>query len=225
MGWTVHEHRGSAAELHALDAEDWPAPSVHVMAVSAPAVVLGSTQRDDVVDRDAAERLGWNVARRRSGGGLVLVDPVDVWWVDVVIARGDPRWDDDVARAFAWVGEVWLAALRSAGEAGADSMTVHRGPMLHGDAGRLVCFAGVGSGEVVDANGAKVVGMSQRRTRSRTRFQCSVLGRVDVATHAAVLAASAPGRDVALDRMANAVAVVRNPTSVLDAVIGTLAAD
>lgn len=222
MAWTVHEHRGTPAELHGLDAEDWPAPSVHLMRPTTRTVVLGSAQLDDVVDHDAARALGWDVTRRRSGGGLVLVDGAASVWVDVVIAPDDPRWDDDVARAFGWVGDAWLAAMRSADEPGAGAMAVHRGPMLHRDAGRLVCFAGVGSGEVVDGGGAKVVGMSQRRTRSRARFQCYASGDVDVAAHDAVVAPSAPGRDTALDRVANAVAVVRNPTATLDALLREL---
>ncbi len=38
----------------------------------------------------------------------------------------------------------------------------------------LVCFAGLGRGEVTVA-GRKVVGISQRRTRDGARFQCAVL--------------------------------------------------
>jgi hypothetical protein len=36
----------------------------------------------------------------------------------------------------------------------------------------LVCFAGLGAGEVVSADGQKVVGISQRRTRHGALFQC-----------------------------------------------------
>lgn len=219
MAWTVHEHRASAADLHALDAEDWPAPSVHVMTPTSRAVVLGSTQRDDVIDGDAAVRDGWQVTRRRSGGGLVLVDPATMGWVDVVVAPGDPRWDDDVARAFDWLGDAWLASLRAAGEPGAAAMSVHLGPLRGGAAGRLVCFAGVGPGEVTDDAGAKVVGISQRRTRSRARFQCSVMGSVDVAAHEALLAVDAPGRAEALAALGHAVAVVRNPAIAVEALV------
>jgi hypothetical protein len=35
-----------------------------------------------------------------------------------------------------------------------------------------VCFGGLGTGEVVDADGRKLVGISQRRTRAGARFQC-----------------------------------------------------
>ena len=43
-----------------------------------------------------------------------------------------------------------------------------------------ICFAGVGPGEVL-IDGAKVVGISQRRTRAGARFQCAVLRTWDPA--------------------------------------------
>ena len=39
-----------------------------------------------------------------------------------------------------------------------------------------MCFAGRGPGEVF-VDGAKVVGLAQRRTRAGARFQCAVLRR------------------------------------------------
>ena len=48
------------------------------------------------VHSDTAHELGVAVVRRRSGGGAVLLDPGGVVWVDVVVPRHDPRWDDDV---------------------------------------------------------------------------------------------------------------------------------
>ena len=38
----------------------------------------------------------------------------------------------------------------------------------------LICFAGKGPGEVFAADGSKIVGISQRRTRDWARFQCVV---------------------------------------------------
>lgn len=225
MTWTVVEHRGSAAELHALDAEDWPAPSVHVMVPTRRAAVLGSTQRSAVVDVAAAATERWEVARRRSGGGLVLVDPAATVWVDVVISPDDPRWSDDVGAAFEWLGEAWLAALRVTDEPGAAAMRVHRGRPIEREAGRLLCFAGVGPGEVVDAHGAKVVGMSQRRGRSRARFQCLLQRSFDVGAHERLLAAGVEGRDRALADLGAKVTVVRNPTAVLAALLESVATD
>ncbi|MGH9041248.1 MAG: hypothetical protein ACRDZ3_13570, partial [Acidimicrobiia bacterium] len=56
----------------------------------------------------------------------------------------------------------------------------------------VVCFAGLGPGEVTDAAGRKVVGLSQRRTRGHTRFQCCVLLRWDPAAMVALVAQPYP---------------------------------
>jgi len=99
------------------------------------------------------------------------LDPAQGVWIDVVLPRGDPLWSDDVGAAFEWLGAAWVRALASLGVA-AES---HRGTPVATLEGRIVCFAGVGSGEV-SVGGAKLVGLSQRRTREGARFQCLVHG-------------------------------------------------
>ena len=138
------------------------------------AVVLGSGQRAGVVDATAARRGGLTVLRRRSGGGVMLVSPADLLWVDVVVPRGDPLWHHDVGRAFLWLGEVWRKALVRCGVAA----EVYDGRYEPGPWGALVCFAGRGPGEVFVA-GRKVVGLSQRRSSAGARFQCGLLRRWD----------------------------------------------
>jgi lipoate-protein ligase A len=83
-------------------------------------------------------------------------------------------WVDDVRSSMHWVGNVWLDALT---QVGMEGCRVHEGPMTGGALGELVCFAGVGPGEVVHASGAKLVGIAQRRTREHARFQCTALLR------------------------------------------------
>lgn len=140
-------------------------PTVWVVDVTTPVVVLGSTQPASVVAP------GVHAVRRRGGGGAVLVEPGGLVWVDVLVPAGDPRWEADVGRAFAWLGRAWVGALADAGVPGARA---HEGPLVGNDWSRLVCFAGLGSGEVT-VEGAKVVGMCQRRTRAGALFQCAVL--------------------------------------------------
>jgi lipoate-protein ligase A len=174
VSWTEHHEVGAAATFHDLDLDPGSGRSLWWFEVDRPTLVLGSTQPDTVLDTAAVERAGVAVARRRSGGGAVHLEPGGAWWVDVVIPRGDPLWDDDVSRAFLWLGDAWARALTDVGLPG----TVHRGGLEATRWSRLVCFAGLGPGEVTapgpDARPRKVVGISQRRTRTHARFQCVV---------------------------------------------------
>lgn len=131
------------------------------------ALVLGSTQSESQLNLAAVERAGLELVRRRSGGGAVLVLPGVVTWLDLIIPADDVLWSDDVGRAMYPIGELWHGALADLGV----SSTVHRGGLQHSEWSRQVCFAGVGSGEVLDTNGKKLVGISQRRTRYAARFQ------------------------------------------------------
>jgi lipoate-protein ligase A len=129
------------------------------------AVVLGSTQPESIVVP------GTPAVRRGSGGGAVLVEPGALVWVDAFLPAGDPLWQADVGRAFAWFGEAWTKALADAGVARARA---HDGRLVVTPWSGLVCFAGLGPGEVT-VDGAKVVGMSQRRTRGGALFQSAAL--------------------------------------------------
>ena len=194
VDWSVERSTGSAAEFHARDITDVASPTVWIHRVTRRALVLGSSQRADVVDLDAAERLDVEVCGRRSGGGLVLIEPDRSCWIDVLVQPDGGLWDDDVNRAFRWVGEVWRSALASLAVA---DLRVHDGPLLHPEAGRFLCFAGLGPGEVVQVQerpghdvevASKVVGLSQRRQRGVARFQGLFVSATDpVLTRSLVL--------------------------------------
>lgn len=128
------------------------------------ALVLGSAQPAGVAAGGLCDEGG--VVRRRSGGGAVLVAPCDSVWIDVVIGRDDLLWEDDVNLAPKWLGRVWVAALASLGVVSGEVWDRYE----PGVWGRLACFASWGPGEVL-VGGAKVVGVSQRRTRTAARFQ------------------------------------------------------
>jgi lipoate-protein ligase A len=136
--------------------------------------VLGSAQPWEVADADACARAGVEIVRRRSGGGAVLLDPGAVLWVDLLIPRDDPLWDDDVGRASHWVGATWAKALTALGV----DAVVHTGALVRTAWSPLVCFAGLGPGELVVGD-RKVLGVSQRRSRHAARFQCALLGSWD----------------------------------------------
>jgi lipoate---protein ligase len=167
MSWVVTAESGDAATLHGRDL-DSTHPTICRLDVTAPALVLGSTQRDDVVDRREAARTGVAIARRRSGGGAVLLVPTESLWVDIWLPAHDPLWEGDVGRSFHWIGSAWAAALHDVGLSGA---VTHDAVSCRTPIGRLVCFAGLGSGEVT-VHDRKAVGLAQRRTRGYARFQC-----------------------------------------------------
>lgn len=226
--WPVERVRGGAAELHALGLPEGPARLVRVLEVDRPALVLGSTQSAAVADAGACAAAGVEVVRRRSGGGVVLVEPGGLVWVDVVVPAGDPLWSVDVGRAFMWLGESWARALAGLGPGG-PSLRVHRGALVCPDRwGRLVCFAGVGTGEVVvdDSRGAKVVGMAQRRTRAGALFHCAVPLAWDPTALVALLALSGEERVAAGAELAGAVAPVAGAasTDVVSALVAELPA-
>ena len=129
-------------------------------------IVLGSTQRRDTIDPGRVARYGAEVVRRSSGGGAVLVGPAAQVWLDVWLPRHDALWDDDVVRSSWWLGETWARALEGLG---APPLVVHRGGATRTEWSDVVCFAGLGPGEVT-AGTAKVVGVAQRRTREGARW-------------------------------------------------------
>lgn len=186
---TVVEQVGTVQELHSLDPfADGPlgAPVVWWCRPTDDAIVLGSRQADDLVDRGACARAGLSVARRRSGGGAVIVRRDLVHWIDVVAPAG--RVSDDVRGSMVWIGELWRDAL--AGHTDVE-LTVHRGAMVDTAWSSLVCFAGYGPGEVL-VGGRKLVGLSQRRTRDGIRVQGLVAARSLDAEYRPLLAGDLP---------------------------------
>ena len=180
---------GQAGALHAREVP-WSSRSVTWCDVTAPALVIGSTQPDHHL---AGGLRSLEVARRRSGGGAVLVEPHRLVWADVVVPAGDPLWHDDVGRAAWWLGEAWAAALASLDVGPA---SVHRSGLVRSPWSPWVCFAGLGPGEVT-ISGRKVLGVAQRRTRFGALFQCAVPVAWDAAPLLAALALSQEEREAA----------------------------
>lgn len=185
----VHILHAKPGEFHARDLPFAGGIEMWVCTATQPAVVLGSRQSPDLINPVAAARRGIEVVHRRSGGTLVHVQPGEVLWVDVVVPAGHPRLRADLPASMMWMGERWCAALAAVGVAG--GLDVHRGPLLESAWGELLCFGGLGAGEVC-RDGAKLVGISQRRTRGGARFQMAVHRRFDVEDLAGLWAVPTP---------------------------------
>lgn len=222
----MRHRRGDATELHALT-PDRTRREIWVCTVDEPTLVLGSSQPVDDVDREAAADLDVLVGRRRSGGGAVLLRP-DTVWVDAFVPRGDPLWVDDVGRAFTWFGEAWARALVALGVV-SDDVRVHDGALVSTTASTVVCFAGLGPGEVTVGE-AKAVGLSQRRTRDLIRLQSSLARWWEPQTHAALLTpglrrvapGSPPTTVMEQTPVLGWVDLVPDPTAVIDEVLRQL---
>lgn len=189
----VRHQQGSVAELHALDpfADATDAapvdPQVWWCDPTDAALVLGSRQSPDLLDQHEVSAAGLNIVRRRSGGGAVIVRPGAMIWIDVVVPHGVVP--DDIRGAMVWIGERWRRAVApfadlDGGVGVAPELAVHRGGMVETAWSDLICFAGIGPGEVL-LDGRKLVGLSQRRTRRGLRIQGLV--------HNAALTALLPG--------------------------------
>ena len=162
--------------------------------------------------RDRAGGTALALVCRRGGGGAVLVEPGAQVWIDVWVPRGDPLWDDDVVRGASWLGHAWAAALADIGLPG---LVVHEGRSLSAPWSESICFAGVGPGEVlVDHPPAKVVGLTQHRSRNGARMATMAHARwkAGVVVAAAAEAGLVPGRDLG----AAAAAVAGRAVGVLD---------
>lgn len=168
--WRLEVATGGAAALHHTGVEE--RRTIRVNRVEADALVLGS--RQEPIRQRAATSRGVEVARRRSGGGAVWLSPGEQVWIDVVLPAGDPLHRDDIRAAAVLVGRAWVDAL------GPGDLSVWEEAMTRPVASRSVCFAGVGPGEVLLGD-RKLVGISQRRTSSLSRFQCVAYLRWDPA--------------------------------------------
>ena len=164
-----------------------------------PTLVLGSTQRVEVVDtvRAAQSVLKW--CDDRGGGGAVFLRPDDHLWIEAWVPRADPLWDADVAVAAGWVGAWWSAALASRGAA---EFVVHEGRAVPGRLGRLVCFSGKGPGEVF-SDRRKVMGVSQWRGREGALFHTCAYRRWDPRPLVELLEVAGPSREELVAELAD----------------------
>jgi len=134
--------------------------------IDKPTMVFGTAQKGMSLEAG----IQCDYVYRKSGGGAVFLEPGQVLWVDFVIPREDPLWRNDIRRSSLWLGEIWVKAMKDIGLHG----KVHSTEIQKTDLSRLICFAGLATGEVT-VSGKKTVGISQRRTREGAWFQCAAL--------------------------------------------------
>jgi len=167
----VTRHVGTAAELHALPMPtDGTAVQMWHMAPTGRAVVMGSAQKPEQFRHERLVTDQVELGGRRSGGGAVYIDPLGVAWVDVLVPASSALYSRDLVEMFERVGRLWHDALGRCGIEAAMFEAGAAAPSSRSESARLACWAGIGWGELV-LGSAKIIGLSQRRTRWGARVQ------------------------------------------------------
>jgi lipoate-protein ligase A len=206
--WSRQDRFGSAASLCGRwpPAEELHRRTVATCHVTGAALVLGGAQRAEAVSVERCARDAVEIARRPAGGGAVFVAPGAQVWIDFWMPRGDALWDEDVVRCARWLGEAWARALAALG---VHDLEVHQGRSIETKWSRLVCFAGLGPGEV-NVAGVKVVGIAQRRTREGARFFTVAALRWDPSSVVGLMSLEKDQAAQAISDLANAATGLRD---------------
>ena len=163
--WIIKRPEGSVAERH-LTLPTFDSRQIIIHEIDKPTMVFGTAQKNMSLEAG----IQCDYVYRKSGGGAVFLEPGQVLWVDFVIPREDPLWCNDIRYSSLWLGEAWVIAMKEIGLLG----EVHNKEIQKTELSRLICFAGLATGEVT-VSGKKTIGISQRRTREGAWFQCAVL--------------------------------------------------
>ncbi|MBW4079277.1 MAG: hypothetical protein HIU84_12365 [Acidobacteria bacterium] len=185
--------------------------TMFVLRLDQPTLVLGSSQSVNVLDLDRLGSLA--LRRRRGGGGLVLLQPGDLW-IDWWIPQGDERWSHDVHVSSIRSGERWRQALDPYVKGAA---RVHQGSLEGEPALRVVCFAGRGPGEVF-VHDRKAVGLTQWRVREGI-FVSTVIHASSSSTIVDLLRDPPSGILEALDHHVLSTLGVDNPEELLETLV------
>jgi lipoate-protein ligase A len=182
-------------------------PTMFVVRLGEPTLVLGSSQSVKILDRHKVGSLA--LRRRRGGGGLVLLQPDDLW-VDWWIPSTDARWSPDVRASSLRVGGWWREVLAKHVQG---EVSMHEGALEGELAHRVVCFAGRGPGEVF-VKDRKAVGLAQWRVREGI-FLTSVLHATSSNSVVDLLVDPPAGLLMALDHHVTASLDIDDPEGLL----------
>ena len=171
------------SEMLLATIEPWHPATLYWSMAEPAAIVLGFSQRDDVLNAAAMAQWKMPIYHRRAGGTAVLVGP-QLLGLDVVLPAGHPLILADIVKSYCWLGEAWVETLRQFGvqtrivppqEAHAQrallkqAQTAERELLL-----RRACYGALSSYEVVVGQ-RKVVGLDMIRRRAGSLLQAGVL--------------------------------------------------
>jgi lipoate---protein ligase len=158
-------------------------------------IVLGFSQKRDILNADTVSKLAFPVYHRRAGGTAVLVGP-GLLSLDVILPAGHSFILADIVEAYRWFGEAWQAALLRLGvssqlvlPAEAHAQRTLRKETMTRDYEMLMnraCYGSLSSYEVVVGK-RKVVGFDMIRRRAGSLLQAGALLTWDTAALAQLL--------------------------------------
>ena len=171
QGWNIEFKETLTSLAHSVQMEQWEHPTVWAINAKDSCIVLGSSEREKAfLDFTYLDREGLNLATRRSGGGAVLVEPDHLLWLDVFVPNHSLFWVEDVKLSALWMGRIWHETLQEFSV----ECSMYEGKFRRSPLSDLVCFAGQSPGEIF-IQGQKVLGISQRRSKHGTRYQCALV--------------------------------------------------
>lgn len=143
------------------------APQAMLVHYAAPALIHGRRGPADGAIAARARAAGCDVVQRRSGGGVVLAGP---WLLglDLLLPAAHPLSQGGPIAAFNALGAHLRERLAAVGVPTrlAQAADIARHKAAARDAGvEGICFAGLSHGELLDADGRKLVGLAQSRGR------------------------------------------------------------
>lgn len=158
-------------------------------------VVLGFSQKHDVLNQETLAAHPMPIYHRRAGGTAVLVGP-HLLSLDVVLPANHPLILPDIVESYAWFGEAWVQALLTLGIqtrlVSPDEAHAQRALLKHPDTGpheallRRACYGSLSPYEVAIGQ-RKVVGLDMIRRRVGSLLQAGVLLHWETATLAQLL--------------------------------------
>ncbi len=169
--WRVLVADAPAQVCHDYEPDDRDARVLLLCRPTSRSVVLGAAQKADLFEASVLSSQGFELAKRSSGGGAVIVEPKGQLWAHLFIRPDDRLWENDVLVAFDWIGELSVAFFEFLG---LNDVSVSRTKGQSAGLSRLICFAGVGLSEAT-WRGKKISGVSQRRRRNYASFQFQLL--------------------------------------------------
>lgn len=162
----LHSAQAERQWIDARAGESLAVPRLALVHYDQPAVIYGRRGGDSPGRRARAEGAGFAVLQRRSGGGAVLAGP---WMAGfhVVVPPSHPIARLGAVGAMVWLGKAVSAALLLSHVANAPVESRDVAALREGADAALdwACYASLAHGELVDATGRKLLGLSQARGR------------------------------------------------------------